>query len=50
MSHYPPSHHSKAFPKMRGWIQWFLALEDHEFYLEVEKEFVEDKMNLVGLR
>lgn len=33
-----------------GWIQWFLSLEDHEFLLEIDKEFIEDKMNLIGIR
>ena len=34
-------------PPNFGWIQWFLNLEDHEFFVEVDKEFIEDKMNLL---
>ena len=33
-----------------GWIQWYLNLEDHEFFVEVDKEFIEDKMNLISIR
>lgn len=33
-----------------GWIQWFISLEDHEFLIEVDKDFISDKMNLLGLR
>lgn len=41
---YPP-----LLPSNLGWIQWFLNLEDHEFFVEVDKEFIEDKMNLLKL-
>ena len=37
-------------PPNFGWIQWFLSLEDHEFFVEVDKEFIEDKMNLLELK
>lgn len=26
----------KTLPKLKNWIQWFLSLEDHEYYLEVD--------------
>jgi hypothetical protein len=32
------------------WMQWFLSLEDHEFLVEVEIEFIKDKFNLIGLK
>lgn len=33
-----------------GWMQWFISLEDHDFLLEIDKDFINDKMNLIGLR
>ena len=33
-----------------GWVQWFLAIDDHDLLLEVEKEFILDKQNLIGLK
>lgn len=33
-----------------NWKQWFLSLEDHEFLVEVEKDFIKDKFNLIGLK
>ena len=36
--------------QFNGWVQWFLSQEDHEFLLEVERDFIADKMNLIGLR
>jgi hypothetical protein len=32
------------------WMQWFLSLEDHEFLVEVEAQFIKDKFNLIGLK
>ncbi len=32
-----------------SWIQWFLALEDHDFLVEVDADFITDKMNLLKL-
>ena len=40
----------KPIPKLKSWIQWFLSLEDHDLYLEVDLDFVADKMNLLGLK
>lgn len=39
-----------SLPPNFGWIQWFLSLEDHDFFVEVDKDFIEDKMNLLQLR
>ena len=33
-----------------GWIQWFCELEGHEFFAEVDDEFVRDSFNLYGLK
>jgi len=33
-----------------GWIQWFCELEGHEFFSEVDDDFVRDSFNLYGLK
>ena len=40
----------KSMPKLKSWIQWFLSLEDHDLYLEVDLDFINDKMNLIGIK
>jgi hypothetical protein len=37
-------------PPALNWIQWFLTLEDHEFFLEIDREYLLDNMNLLGLQ
>lgn len=37
-------------PMLTGWIQWFISLEDHDFLLEIDVDFINDKMNLLKLR
>ncbi|CAG9327610.1 unnamed protein product [Blepharisma stoltei] len=32
-----------------GWIQWFCSLEGHEFFAEVDEDFIRDGFNLYGL-
>ena len=29
-----------------GWIQWFCDLEGHEFFVEVEIEYIKDTFNI----
>ena len=33
-----------------GWIQWFCDLEGHEFFVEVEFDYIKDTFNLYGLK
>ena len=36
--------------EIKTWQQWYHALEDHDFMVEVEKEFMMDKFNHINLR
>jgi hypothetical protein len=36
--------------EIKRWLQWYLALEDHDFLVEVEREFISDKFNLIKMR
>ena len=31
----------------KEWIKWYLSLEDHDLLIEVERDFMLDKMNLL---
>ncbi len=44
MSETEESNHSEA-----GWIAWFCNLEDHQFFCEIDLDFIQDKFNLYGL-
>ena len=33
-----------------GWIQWFCSLEDHDFFCEIDIEYIRDSFNLYGLK
>jgi hypothetical protein len=35
-----PKNMGLPIPLITGWISWFLSLDDHEFYLEIDKEFI----------
>lgn len=39
-----------ALIELKNWIQWHLALEDYEFLVEVEREYILDEFNLIKLR
>lgn len=32
-----------------GWIQWFCSIEDHQFYCQVDRDYIQDQFNLYGL-
>lgn len=36
--------------ELKCWLQWYLALEDHDFFVEIEREYIMDKLNLVKIR
>ena len=35
---------------VESWIEWFLLQEGHEFFCEVDRNYIEDNFNLYGLR
>ena len=33
-----------------GWINWFCDLEGHDFFIEVDEDYITDSFNLFGLK
>lgn len=33
-----------------GWISWFCELEGHDFFAEIDEEYIRDTFNLYGLK
>ena len=33
-----------------GWISWFCDLEGHEFFVEVDNDYIRDSFYLYGLK
>lgn len=31
------------------WIQWFCGLDDHQFFCEINEEYIKQPFNLYGL-
>ena len=36
--------------EIEGWITWFIELEGHDFFIEVDEVFLKDPFNLYGLK
>ena len=45
MSETEESNHSET-----GWISWFCNLDDHQFFCEIDQDFIQDSFNLFGLK
>ena len=33
-----------------GWIHWFCKLEGNEFFVEIDEDFIRNKLNLIGIK
>lgn len=33
-----------------GWISWFCSLEDHQFFCQVDEDYITDNFNLYGIK
>lgn len=33
-----------------GWVSWFCGVAGHEFFSEIDEEYIRDNFNLYGLR
>lgn len=33
-----------------GWITWFCEIEGHDFFVDVDEDFIRDSFNLYGLK
>jgi casein kinase II subunit beta len=33
-----------------GWISWFCELEGHDFFAEIDEDYIRDTFNLYGLK
>ena len=40
------------FPEINegGWIQWFCQLDGNEYFVEIDEDFIKNKMNLIGIK
>jgi hypothetical protein len=47
---YPGGQGAAGGAEPKTWIQWYLIQEDHDFMVEVERDFISDKFNLIKLR
>lgn len=44
------SSHLTASDDVTSWITWFVNLRGHEFFCEVEEDFIREDFNLTGLQ
>lgn len=33
-----------------SWIEWICALEGYDFLVEIEKDFIRDEFNMIGIK
>ena len=33
-----------------GWINWFCEIEGHEFFVDVDEDYIRDSFNLYGIK
>lgn len=36
--------------KFNGLLEWIVQQDGHEFLVEVDRSFIKDKLNLIGIR
>lgn len=41
---------SYSSDESEGWINWFISLEDHQFFCKVDDDYITDNFNLFGLK
>jgi casein kinase II subunit beta len=34
---------------MSDWVQWFCSMQGHDFFCEVDRDYIESRFNLYGL-
>ena len=42
------SDHRFPYVEEGGWIHWFCKLEGNEFFVEIDEDFIRNKVNLIG--
>lgn len=43
------SSHLTASDDVTSWITWFVSLRGHDFFCEIDEDFMQDDFNLTGL-
>jgi len=47
---FPFSDEEDDCPNESGWIPWFCRMDEHDFLVEIDEEYVRDNFNLYGLK